>query len=163
MKYYYCCLCSLILFSYGCNLAKDNSGASISIEDSKKRGVFVAEVLPLINPVRIGDSILIDVNSGWVENSWKYGESSSKSIVLDSSSYQIILLINQEMLINYKKNWMIGVEINHNFRNADKSAIISNYKGNLPDTLFYPIQNGRNVFKVDKGKIIGDFALKLIK
>lgn len=84
-----------------------NRGISNNINESKERGVFLAEYTVNQNPYIINDSLKIDIEEAWLEASWSYGSKFSETIRKDK--FRICIKVAPPFsLKEYDETWTIG-------------------------------------------------------
>jgi len=156
----------LIISICSCNTFVENGGlgASLNINDSKKRGVFVYQYLPVKNPYKLNDSLLINVKSAWLEHLWRYAGSNSKKADIEKDGYQLIVIADEQSLKGFNDKWLIGITSDSTFYGGFRNAIITSLK-ELPksDTLKWKVQNGNQLAKSVHKDIIGSFSLVVLK
>jgi len=139
-----------------CNTLDGHDGASESIEDSKKRKVFITEYKSIGNPIIINDSLKLFISMAWLEKKWKYSSPSSKSIPFDG--YQLVIITNPDDIVNIDTEWSIGDDPTFYLRSASKSSLIGEFESFPSDTLIYPVKNGES-FVGKSSTIIGHINL----
>lgn len=143
-------------------MTNGNLGASENIQESKKKGVFICEYVPLKNPYKINDSISINVKSAWLEHHWLYSGLFSQNAKIEKKGLQLIIITDEKSLHGYLKSWLIGVDFEKNIRSASKNALITDFSYLPPDTIEWKVQNGQELSDSFPKTIIGKFALKKI-
>ena len=147
----------LVLFLSGCGIRPGSIGVSSDMAESKTRGVFVQEYRPIINPVKVNDSIYFQVNEVWVEKSWQYGKNNDNTSILNG--YQVCIHSTEKSLKNYAEVWTIENSFTESLRFTSKSNLMGDI-GKLPDgdTISYKIVKGYPLMS-DSLIVIGNLVL----
>lgn len=152
-------LLTFLLFS--CNFFIENGGLGVSIDilESQKRGVFIQEYKPMSNPIKINDTLTINIKSAWLEYTWRYeGSENEKAKIINKKSCQIIIVTDDKSLREYNDNWIIGDKNDNTFyRGYNCNIIMQLTNFNDQDTLALKIVKGRNLAK--PFLVIGKFHL----
>ena len=148
-----------------CNwlLINGSQGVSQNIEESKKRGVFIAEYKPITNPIKINDSIVINVKEAWLENEWQYSGIFSEGAKKAKDLYCLVVQTDTLSLKNYE-SWDIG---SGNLESFDKDGNydmqrLRNLFEFIPskDTLSWPVRKSVHGIEArGSGAILGTFTL----
>lgn len=136
-------------------------GTSLSIEDSKQRKVFVQRYKALQNPIKITDTLEVNIKSAWLEHSWRYSGYASKDAEIEKdSSYKLIIIADDNDLEGYGENWMISSNPDSTFYRG-YGASIHAYLPSLPstDTISWRVQLGGVLGPANPKIIIGNFSL----
>ncbi|WP_343617508.1 hypothetical protein [Flavobacterium sp.] len=151
----------LTLFLTSCNFFIENGGLGVSLDilESKKKGVFIQEYKSIPNPIKVHDTLNVNIKSAWLEHTWRYdGAQGQKAKKTNQKKYQIIITTDDRSLRGYNETWIIG--------NGNDSTFYHGYKNNIvmqltnfsaQDTLNLKIIKGRNLAK--PLNIIGRFHL----
>ncbi len=143
----------------GCMVTlKGHTAASQTENESKDRGVFLCEYIPLSNPYKINDTIVLHIKNVWIEKHWRYGSRWNDTYTYDG--YQLIIETEEKDLIGYDWNWYIGVNTNAYIRECGKKCLISDFEKIPDDTLKWQVQNKRNLIDSRPKIIIGEFILR---
>lgn len=136
-------------------------GVSQSIEDSKKRMVFVQKYKALQNPIRINDTLEIHIHAAWLEHSWRYSGYASKEAAIEKdSSYQLIVIADNNDLKGYNENWLISSNPDSTFHSGYDASIHTSLT-DFPstDTISWKVQSGNILGPANPKIIIGKFSL----
>lgn len=101
----------LILLLFSCNFFIENGGLGVSLDilESQKKGVFIQEYKPVSNPLKINDSLILNIKSAWLEYTWRYeGSENEKARIVNKNDCQIIIVTDDKSLKGYNNNWLIG-------------------------------------------------------
>lgn len=144
-----------------CNNGEGFNGASSSIADSKRKGVYVASYRPLSNPYPVNDTIAISVKEAWLEQMWRHTNSPA-TVQLDSG-YQLKIRSDKVSLYNYLETWVIGKSFAHHLDFSGDTALYGEFS-TIPvsDTLAYEVIAGNTVGD-SSAKPIGTFKLVRIR
>lgn len=149
----------LILINlFGCNYSAGHRGVSGSIDESKKRGVFVQEYMSSSTPYRINDTLQVTVKEAWIERQWAHSQDLNQTIIVDG--YQLCIKSVEADLQGIDFKWTIGINGDKYIRRSSKSALISDFV-ELPsgDTVVYQVQKGSNLSDESSKEIVGKFEL----
>ncbi len=147
-------LFSLFLVSCGTPHGRQVSG---SIADSKEKGIFICEYIPMTNPLKINDTIKLEIDEAWLESQWQY---SPKYGMYVSDDYQLCISVKPEKhLEDLNLGWSIGIDFALNMRLSSNTSLISDFKTMPPDTIRYKVQKGSELSDNYEKIIIGEFVV----
>lgn len=140
-------LTSLVLFSLlaavlACSMQLGSvvgtTGASATIDESMKRGVFHGQY---VASVRLDDSAYgeIEVRCAWIERHWFYGNPDPKKTVVDTG-YQVTMVLAQPAR-ELGRDLRFGELGSGMFRILGDSMLIADLVSLPTDTLIWPIHN----------------------
>jgi hypothetical protein len=142
-----------------CGSPKGRPGVSDDIEDSKNRGVFIAEYKTLTNPYKINDTLQLTINEAWIETKWIH-TSDPKGASSLGDSYQLCINTIKHDLKNLTITWYIGISAERYLRLSSNNSLMGDLKTlEKADTLIYPVQNGANLSNNSYKDIIGKLVL----
>ena len=148
----------LLVYIIACNPSEGRPGMSESIEESKKREVYVCDYKSPKNPLIINDTLKIEVTEAWVEKKWAYDSNPNDAIILNG--YQLIVHTADKLDEDFTFSWRIGVDFNRYFRSCGYSCMMTDFDS-LPKIVEnWEIQQGRDLYKGASHRIIGQFALQ---
>lgn len=142
----------------GAQKASSVRGISDDIEESKKRHVFLAEYMPLSNPMKINDTLQITVKEAWLECQWFYDKKKYGANII-KDRYQLCINTNENDLKGVCFNWTIGINFDKNIRSSSKNSLVGDFKIIPSDTLEYMVQKGRNLSEQSSKVILGKITL----
>lgn len=149
--------CLLFLLGY-CFPSNENLGVSRDIEESRERGVFVAEYIAEPRVQKFG-AYKIEVQSAWLEHQWWPGRSMSATVPIDDAC-QLIVKLKEGDLEHYNVGWMIGVDADRYFTTHNGDGLIAPMQF-CPDTSVerWIVQRGQSLSPYDAHDSIGEFVL----
>lgn len=146
-----------ILLLISCNLSEGRPGMSESIEESKKREVYICEFTTYKNPIIINDTLKVRLTVAWLEKRWAYDSNPNNSIIING--YQLIVLTKEELDENFTFTWSIGIDPKRYFRSCGYNCMMTDFDS-LPKVVeTWKIQEGRAKYEGATHKIIGEFSL----
>jgi hypothetical protein len=150
------------LFSSCCFVIdKGGGGISWSIKESQDRKVFVSEYVPPKNPLRINDSIVINIKEAWLEHAWTLGgRCNEKTLVNKEDKYQLIVVSDAKSMKGHLSNWMIGNTFETSFFGTYDNSMTVRANG-IPkeDTLRWQVHPAHQQDTSSMGPVIGEFIL----
>jgi len=130
---------------------------SDTIADSKDKGIFICEYKPLTNPLKINDTIKLDIEEAWLESQWRYSKENGMYV---SDDYQLCINVKPEKhLEDLGFGWSIGIDFELNMRTSSKTSLISDFKALPVDTIRYKVQKGSELSDNYEKIIIGEFVV----
>jgi len=84
-------------------------GFSSTIEESRKREVFLYEILT-DSIIVVNDTLSIPIKNCWIERDWAYGSSNIEETVFKRGSQLVIDTGEKACLDDYLRNWVIYYE-----------------------------------------------------
>jgi len=134
---------------------------SSSINESKKRCVFIKEYIPLTNPYMINDTLQIMVKEAWIEYQWYYGDKVNETWIPPESKYQLRINSNEHDLGKYTGiDWTIGINDDKYLRKCGLASLRGDFKNMPGDTIEYIVAKGALQNNMDTiGKVLGKFVL----
>ncbi len=136
-------------------------GISLNIKDSKNRKVFIQEYKSVKNPLKINDTLIVNIKSAWLEHSWRYsGYESKEAEIENDDSYQLIVIADNHSLKGYSEDWLISSTPDSTFYKGYKGSIHTRLD-NRPssDTVAWKVQSGNVLGKANPKTIIGKLLL----
>ena len=131
--------------------------ASDTVADSKDKGIFICEYKSLTNPLKINDTIKLDIEEAWLESQWQYSKKNGMHV---SDDYQLCINVKPEKhLEDLNLGWSIGIDFALNMRLSSKTSLISDFKTLPPDTIKYKVQKGSELSDNYEKIIIGEFVV----
>lgn len=146
-----------LFFVLSCNTLRGHNGVCENIKESKNRGVFICEYMPLNNPYRINDSISLTIEEAWVERNWKYSENNNETVVMEE--FQVCVNTYEKDIAGICFDWSIGINGDLYLRSSSKNSLIGDFKTLPPDTIEYKVQKGSEFSDNYEKIIIGKFGL----
>lgn len=149
----------VLLFSFFLFSCDTRHGRQVSdtISDSKDKGIFICEYKPLTNPLKINDTIKLDIEEAWLESQWRY---SKENGIYVSDDYQLCINIKPEKHIeDLGLSWSIGIDFVLNMRTSSETSLISDFKALPADTIRYKVQKGSELSDNYEKIIIGEFVI----
>jgi hypothetical protein len=130
---------------------------SDTIADSKDKGIFICEYKPLTNPLKINDTIKLDIEEAWLESQWRYSKENGMYV---SDDYQLCINVKPEKhLEDLGFGWSIGIDFALNMRTSGETSLISDFKALPADTIMYKVQKGSELSDNYEKIIIGEFVV----
>jgi hypothetical protein len=139
------------------NPLSGNLGICETIEDAKRRGVFVKPYQVPENPYIINDSIVLNVNEAWLEKQWRYGKKVKDASPING--FQMVVTVKGNGFEEYATEWYIGVDHSLNFYPGLRKSIICEFNELPNDTIVVPVQRGRLLAEHIEKDIFAEFKL----
>lgn len=154
---------ALLLISCGkTSLKYGTRGVCNSISESKQRNVFINQYEFDLNFNKSKDSLNIQIDSIWLEHSWKYDYPFDKTII-GKGYHLVIKMESEECIQSYNQKWFLGTDYEFNFTPSGKKILVSNYLSELPfDFLFIKIQKEDFLAEHQAKYLIGNLKLKTL-
>lgn len=133
-------------------------GVSVSKDNSKMDGFYIASLIPTENPVIVNDTIKLQIGDAWIEKCWSYNCRDEYEFITGDHGMQYQICLDADPFVlkktGYYYKWQIGIDVYKYFRFSSKHSLLS-FIDSLPasDTLSYPIQMG-TAFKPEQPKNI---------
>lgn len=140
----------------GCNTLQGHRGMSEDIEESVRRGVFIWEYTVTSNPYSINDSLILEVESAWLEKRWAYPSNTNETLI--GNGYQLILRVSNN-ITNYARTWMIGVDERLYLRRCGPSCLMMDCDSIPGEKILWKVQEGIRIDSLSKKNAIGEFVL----
>lgn len=141
--------------------SQGHRGTSSSIEDAKKRGVFIKEYCSPNQSIKINDTIQFEIKEAWLEYQWRHSVKSENNTA-KYEEYEIRISTARNLPNRLGFTWSIGVDYGGlSLRSCNKDCLIGDFTVLPPDTITYPVITGR-LLKSDTlvhDRIIGEFTL----
>lgn len=137
-----------VIYLTQCDIRDRGQGRTSSIEESKRKNVFICEYIPASNPFVVNDTIQFRIKEAWLEKRWNYTRNYF-IISIYKEQYQLIVILYDINLdsLSYGIKWSIGRAI----RNAkDIHELIGGYNY-LFTMYFYSTPSDTETWKVYTG------------
>lgn len=156
---YFNFLSIIILLLLSCSSLVGKPGISETIEESKRKGVFICKYESDNDSIFANDSLKILIDVAWLERKWAYSGSINEIIMI--SGYQLIIRTVNEIDDDYAFTWTIGLSFDRNFRTCNSNCLVTDFDVLPKEVEKWEIQQGRDLYTGSSHRIIG--RLDLIK
>ena len=148
---------SISFFSCDCDRF---SGVSEDIEDSKKKKVFILELVR-DKTIKINDTLKIYVKEAWIEDMWTHEcyRKIKRDMNFRGCQYQLCVNSVNELPF-YSIDWEIGYSLEESFRYTSKTSLVMDLTEPRLDNYCIPVYKDYLQNDINKNIKIGDFCLK---
>ena len=150
-----------IILLYSCNLRQGALGVSASINDAKKKCVFIKEYTAYPNPYKINDTIERTIHEAWLEHNWRYAKDEKN--VDTQGGFMLCINTDTNIVNNLSvENLSLGVSQDCYLRPSSDNSLVGDIDQMPGDTLIYPIIKGSPSF-TQKAKIVVGYLILVAK
>jgi hypothetical protein len=151
-----------LLYTFLASCTSDgHRGTSSSVEDAKEREVFIQEYYAVPNPIIINDTLQFEISEAWSEYQWRHSyDSENNTAKYDAFELRINTVSDLPERLGF--TWSISAEFaEHSLRPCNRDCLIGDFDQPPPDTIVYPVIQGR-LLKNDtiaEKEILGEIKL----